>query len=56
MKENAMTMNFEPQEYVTFAQTTKFGTHEYKAFHSILHFTFCTLLFAVIYCLLMLYE
>ena len=29
-----MTTNFEPHEYVTFAQTTKIGTHEYKAIHS----------------------
>ena len=29
-----MTTNFEPHEYVIFAQTTKIGTHENKAIHS----------------------
>ena len=31
-----MAMNLEPQEYVIFAQSTKIGTHENKAIHSIL--------------------
>ena len=34
MKENAKTTNFEPNEFVVFAQTTKIGTHENKAIHS----------------------
>ena len=33
MKENAMTMNFEPRECVIFAQTAKIGTNENKAIH-----------------------
>ena len=37
MKENALTMKFEPHECVIFAQTTNIGIHElkYKAIHSI---------------------
>ena len=30
-----MTTNFEPNECVIFAQSTKIGTHENKAIHSI---------------------
>ena len=35
MKENIMTTNFEPHECVIFVQSTKIGTHENKAIHSI---------------------
>ena len=31
-----MTTNFEPHECVIFVQSTKIGTHEIKAIHSIL--------------------
>ena len=34
MKENVMATNFEPHEYVIFVQSTKIGTHENKAIHS----------------------
>ena len=33
MKENTMTTNFESHERVSFVQSTKIGTHEYKAIH-----------------------
>ena len=33
-------MNFEPNERVIFAQSTKIGTHENKAIHSIAHLRF----------------
>ena len=36
MKENTMAMNFEPQECVIFVQSTKIGTHDNKAIHSII--------------------
>ena len=29
-----MATNFEPHEYVNFVQSTKIGTHENKAIHS----------------------
>ena len=35
MKENAIATNFEPHEFVIFVQSTKIGTHENKAIHSI---------------------
>ena len=35
MKENIMATNFEPHEHVIFVQSTKIGTHENKAIHSI---------------------
>ena len=35
MKENAMTTNFEPHKGVIFAHTTKIGTQENKAIHSV---------------------
>ena len=35
MKENAKATNFEPQECLIFAHSTKIGTHENKAIHSI---------------------
>ena len=35
MKENALATNLEPHECVIFAQSTKIGTHENKAIHSI---------------------
>ena len=35
MKENTMATNFEPQECVIFVPSTKIGTHENKAIHSI---------------------
>ena len=35
MKENAIATNFESQECVIFAQSTKIGTHENIAIHSI---------------------
>ena len=38
MKENVMATNFEPHEYVIFVQSTKIGTHENKAIHSIFSF------------------
>ena len=34
MKENAMATSLEPHECVIFAQSTKIGTHKYKAIHS----------------------
>ena len=36
MKENTLDMNFEPHKCVIFVQSTKIGTHENKAIHSIL--------------------
>ena len=36
MKENTKATNFEPHECVIFFQSTKIGTHENKAIHSIL--------------------
>ena len=43
MKENIMATNFEPQECVTFVQSTKIGTHENKAIHNIrlMFYTIC---------------
>ena len=35
MKENIMATNFDPHEYVILVQSTKIGTHENKAIHSI---------------------
>ena len=35
MKENTMATNCEPDECVIFVQSTKIGTHENKAIHSI---------------------
>ena len=35
MKEITMATNFEPHECVIFVQSTKIGTHENKAIHSI---------------------
>ena len=35
MKENTMATNFEPHERVTFLRSTKIGTQENKAIHSI---------------------
>ena len=35
MKENTMVTNFKPQKCVIFVQTTKIGTNEHKAIHSI---------------------
>ena len=35
MKQNIMSTNFEPHECVIFVQSTKIGTHENKAIHSI---------------------
>ena len=32
-----MSTNFEPNEYFIFGQSTKIGTHENKAIHSMLH-------------------
>ena len=37
-KKNAKATNLEPHEYVIFVQSTKIGTHENKAIHSILLF------------------
>ena len=34
MQENAVATNFEPHECVIFAQSTKIGTQENKAIHS----------------------
>ena len=34
MKENTIATNFEPHECVIFVQSTKIGTHENKAIHS----------------------
>ena len=36
MKENTMATNFEPHECVIFIQSTKIGTHENKAIHSMI--------------------
>ena len=38
MKENTKTTNFEPHECVIFIQSTKIGTHENKAIHSIVFY------------------
>ena len=35
MKENTMATNFESHECVIFIQSTKIGTHQNKAIHSI---------------------
>ena len=35
MNESTMSTNFELHEYVIFGQSTKYGTHENKAIHSI---------------------
>ena len=35
MKGNILAMNFEPIEFVILVQSTKIGTHENKAIHSI---------------------
>ena len=40
MKENTMAMNFEPHECVIFVHSTKVGTHENKAIHSMFPFLF----------------
>ena len=49
---NAKTTKFEPRLCVTFAQTKKIGTHEYKATHnisrgvkSLLHFICANLIY-----------
>ena len=34
MKENIIATKFEPYECISFAQSTKIGTHENKAIHS----------------------
>ena len=38
LKENARAINYEPHECVIFAKSTKIGTHENKAIHSIENF------------------
>ena len=48
MKENTMSTNFEPHEDVIFVQSTKIGTHENKAIHSILESTVCMSLLRLI--------
>ena len=40
MKENIMATNFESNKSVIFVQSTKIGTHENKAIHSI-HILVC---------------
>ena len=35
MKENTVATNFEPHKCVIFVKSTKIGTHESKAIHSI---------------------
>ena len=40
MKENTLATNFEPHECVIFVQSTKIGTHENKAIHSMCVFPF----------------
>ena len=35
MKEDTLSTNFEPQDYIIFAQATTVGTHENKAIHNI---------------------
>ena len=44
-----MATNFEPRKYVIFVQTTKIGTQENKATHSINGFEFIMLI--TLYCL-----
>ena len=36
MKENIPVTNFEPHEFVIIVQSTKIGTHENEAIHSII--------------------
>ena len=51
MKENATTTNFAPNEFAIFAQTTKIGTNENKAIHSVYqNFTKLTQNFLTIDC------
>ena len=54
-KGNTMATKFEPQECVIFVQSTKIGTHENKAIHSMHFLYFNAFIVDTPFCIFMLY-